>query len=108
MREDIGVLFVGSLLLHKFLLATVDKGRQINVPQHIYSADSSFFVIGKRVLKSFFINFTMFKIFGKSLVEPYRRTSCRDLQGEVVAQFVIDDAQTLLVFFFSALYDGLL
>ena len=55
MREDIGVLFVGSLLLHKFLLAAVDKGEQINVPQHIYSADSSFFVIGKRVLKSFLL-----------------------------------------------------
>ena len=31
MREDIGVLFVGSLLLHKFLLAAVDKGEQIRV-----------------------------------------------------------------------------
>ena len=102
MGEDIGVLFVGSLLLHKFLLAAVDKGEQINVPQHIYSADSSFFVIGKRVLDPFFIGFAMLKIFGKSLVEPYWRTPCRDLQSEVMAQFVIDDPQTLLIFFFSA------
>ena len=60
------------------------------------------------MLESFFFDFTVLKVFSKSLVEPNWRAPCRNLLSEVVAQFVIDDTKTLLVFFLPAQYDGFL